>query len=207
MFETHEKSQYHKAAVHAITSLTQAPVTAQISSAQDKQQSESRVALKAIFTTLMVLARQGLAIRGKTMENSNLIQMLNLRARDIPELDSWLKRRVKFLSPEVQNEMLEIMANEILRGIVADVQKCGKFSAIMDECRDSSNMEQVAICLHTVDMGTLQAVEYFIGLYATTSTTGQTLTKIFLDVLKRLSLDVSNLSGQCFDGASNMKGE
>ncbi|KAK3922747.1 Zinc finger MYM-type protein 1 [Frankliniella fusca] len=206
-FANHENSQYHKAAVHATLSLGSTPVSAQISSTQNRQQAEARVALRAIFTTLQKLAQQGLAIRGKTMENSNLLQMLELRAQDITELDSWLKRRVKFLSPEVQNEILELMAHQVLRDVISEVKKCGKYSVIMDECRDTSNTEQVAVCLRTVDMGTLQAVEYFLGLYQTASTTGQCLTDIFLDVLKRSSLDLSDLSGQCFDGASNMKGE
>ncbi|KAK3928265.1 Zinc finger MYM-type protein 1 [Frankliniella fusca] len=113
-FKTHEGSQYHKAAVHARLSLKTTP----LSEEHARQQAEARVALHAIFSSLKLLARQGLAFRGKTMDESNLMQLLKLRATDIPELDSWLKRRIKYLSPEVQNEMLEIMAHEILRGII-----------------------------------------------------------------------------------------
>ncbi|KAK3928264.1 Zinc finger MYM-type protein 1 [Frankliniella fusca] len=77
----------------------------------------------------------------------------------------------------------------------------------MDECRDCSNNEQVAICLRTVDMGTMQAVEYSVGLYATSDTTGKCLTDIFLNSIRRLTLDIEMMDGQCYDGASNMKGE
>ena len=68
-----------------------------------------------------------------------------------------------------------------------------------------SGVEQEAICLRYVDKY-LITQEVFVGLYAMESTSGMALYKMLLDVLTRLSLPLSNLRGQAFDGASNMSG-
>ena len=135
------------------------------------------------------------------------MQLHKLRATDIAELHSWLKRRIMFWSPVMRNEMLEIMAREILRGIIKDIRKCARFSAIMDKYRDCSNNKQLAICLRTFDMGTLQAVEYFAALYATSDTTEKRFTDVFLDNIRSLTLEIESIDRQCYGGASTMKGE
>ncbi len=76
----------------------------------------------------------------------------------------------------------------------------------MDGTRDISGVEQEALCLRYVDTDLL-VHEDFIGLYETTSTTGEHLARIFLDVLLRLNLPISGLRGQAYDGASNMAGK
>ncbi len=76
----------------------------------------------------------------------------------------------------------------------------------MDGTRDISGVEQEALCLRYVDTDLL-VHEDFIGLYETTSTTGENLARIILDVLLRLNLPISGLRGQAYDGASNMAGK
>ena len=108
--------------------------------------SDARTALLAILSSLQYLSCQGLAIRGSTDEDSNLIQLLHLRAQDIPELRSWLARKEnKWLSHDILNEMTEIMAHDVLRTLIEEI-KCEFFSAIMDETADISVREQVSIC-------------------------------------------------------------
>ena len=207
-FQFHEQSQYHKAAVSALLSLSKAtPVSAQLSAAEARQQAEARVALKKKISTIKTVAKQGIAVRGKDINSGIFMEFLKMRAEDVPELDRWLKRKTKFLSAEIQNEMLEIMAHMILRDIVKEIKICGKFSNIMDESMDISNIEQVIICLRSVAMEHLEPIEYFIGFNATASTTGKSLTDILQDSLTRIELDFSGLRGQCYDGGSAMKGQ
>ena len=52
----------------------------------------------------------------------------------------------------------------------------------------------------------LDVHEDFIGLYSIDNTESQTLVKVIKDVLLRMNLSVQNIRGQCYDGASVMKG-
>ena len=153
-FEGHQKSVYNKAAVSAIVNLFRTPVSAQLSSAEKRQQAEARIALSKIISTLKTIARQGLAFRGDSATEGNFMQLLMCRAEDVPELKKWLERprnTNNYTSPEIQNEILKIMAHEIQREIVDEIRAVGVFSSIMDEARDESNLEQLTICLRAVD--------------------------------------------------------
>ena len=48
--------------------------------------------------------------------------------------------------------------------------------------------------------------EAFLGFYEAESTTGESLRRTLLDVLRRLQLPVEKLRGQTFDGAAHMSG-
>ena len=52
----------------------------------------------------------------------------------------------------------------------------------------------------------LEAAESFIGLYNVDNIKSDTLIAAIKDVLLRLNLSISNMRGQCYDGASNMSG-
>ena len=52
----------------------------------------------------------------------------------------------------------------------------------------------------------LQVHEEFLGLYAVDSTDATTLVSVVKDAMVRMNLPMSNLRGQCYDGASVMSG-
>ena len=49
--------------------------------------------------------------------------------------------------------------------------------------------------------------DFILGFYETANTKADTLCKIIKDVLTRCELDISDLRGQCYDGAASMSGE
>ncbi len=53
----------------------------------------------------------------------------------------------KYLSPDIINEIIEIMAHTTLRSLLADINSSPWFSLMADETRDISNREQLVICL------------------------------------------------------------
>ena len=73
---------------------------------------DNRSAMRAILSTFRFLGRQGLPLHGTlcnddveggSESNSNLLQLLHLRANDIPQLKEWLKKALdKFRSPSIQ---------------------------------------------------------------------------------------------------------
>jgi hypothetical protein len=65
-FKSHENSDFHKAAVSMIRStIATVSVSNQMDKIKKKDTTDSRHALKIIFTTLQYLATQGIPIRGK----------------------------------------------------------------------------------------------------------------------------------------------
>ena len=58
-----------------------------------------------------------------------------------PFLLEWLERKGdKYTSHDIQNEIISVMANHVIRDIVSDIGN-GFFSIISDECTDVSNVD------------------------------------------------------------------
>ena len=68
-----------------------------------------------------------------------------------------------FTSPDVQNELLQMMALTVIRRITASVAG-KKFAVMVDETTDVSNCEQLVFCVRFVD-DELNPHEEFVGLH------------------------------------------
>ena len=208
-FAKHEQSTCHEDAALKILSAgkTIPDVGESLSSQHAVEKEERRVCLLKIIQNIRFLSRQGLALRGDGNEDdSNFSQLLRLRAVDSESLSTWLTRKTdKYTSPEIQNELLKLMALKVLEK-VADKLHSAKFFTIMaDETTDSSNREQVVICLRWVDQW-FAAHEEFIGLHVVDTVDAKTIVHVVRDVLLRLNLSLNKARGQCYDGAGAMAG-
>ena len=74
-----------------------------------------------------------------------------------------------------------------------------------DEVTDSSNREQVIVCLRWVDED-FEPHEDFIGLHKVESIGADVLVAVLKDTLLRLNMKHAHCCGQCYDGAANMAG-
>lgn len=159
-----------------------------------------------LMSTLRYLLRQGLPIRGHIDYESNYEQLLMLRAEDCPDLAAFLKkRRHKFTSHGIQNEMINLQAVDIVHTLVQQV-KCNKlFSVMLDGTQDIAGNEQESFCIRHVD-DDLNVMETFLGLHLVEDTTGQSLANLVVNTLNNLQLDPNNIRGQVYDGAANMSG-
>ncbi|KAJ8886031.1 hypothetical protein PR048_012237 [Dryococelus australis] len=91
--------------------------------------------------------------------------LMEERCLDVPELNQWLKRSRKYLSCDIQNELIEIMAHNVLREIVKEVKTSPYFGVIADSTTDVHRIEQFSLCLRFVHSGFLEVNEVFVGLY------------------------------------------
>ncbi len=155
----------------------------------------------------MLLARQGLALRGHDDSEGNLHQVLKYKAEEDLCLRKWLSGRKDYTSAQIQNELLSLLSSSIIRDIADNIRSLPQlqFSVMMDGTQDVSGKKQEAICLRYVD-NDLMIHEEFIGLYEVSVGTGENLAKVVKDVLVRLNLPISGLRGQAYDGAANMAG-
>ena len=208
-FQSHEKSDFHRAAVLLTSSKEKQSVSQLISSGHAKQMKENRVALVKIFTSLRYLGRQGLPVRGKVEEESNLMTLLKERADDVVELHEWLRRKEKFkwLSPEITSEILKTFSHAILQQLKDEVMtiNAGYYGIILDETSDVANKEQISICFRVVQENFL-IEELFFGFYQTSITSSDVIYAIVKDVLLRFQFAINKCRGQCYDGAANVSG-
>lgn len=167
---------------------------------------QNRKCLANSIGCLQFLARQGLAAQGNTDQDGNFEQLLKLRSKDCENLKEWLQKdQNKYTSHDCQNEILILMANELLRGLVREI-KGSYFSLICDEYTEISNKEQMTLCLRWVDP-CMKVSEDFMGFYELKDIGAETISSAILDCLTRLNIQLDKCRGQCFDGASNMMGK
>ena len=108
--------------------------------------------LLKILSNIRFLARQSIAIRGDgDEENSNFIQLFKLRGEDDPKFAKWLEKKTdKYVSADIQNELLKVMGLQVLRDIATSLHSAEFYSIMVDETTDVSNKEQAVLCFRWV---------------------------------------------------------
>ena len=130
-----------------------------------------------------------------------------MSAKDDPCLAEWLQKKTnKYVSHDVQNELLKVMALSVLSEISDAIQESYFYCIMCDECTDASNKDQLVICIRWISNSDLEVHEDVIGLYAIDSISASTIVYGIKDALVRMNLGLSRCWGQCYDGASNMSG-
>ncbi|XP_022182781.1 zinc finger MYM-type protein 1-like [Myzus persicae] len=184
-FNMHERSELHKTNIVKNSFIkTNANVFAQISDSHKKSMEESRFAFDKILSSIVFLAKQGVAIRGHTDESANFNQLLKLRSEDSTELKNWLGRTTyKWISHDITNEILSTLSREVIRNIIKKIKENTFYAILLDEISDITVKEQISFCLRTVDKESFEIEEYFIGFYETPKTDSNTLFNILKDIL------------------------
>ncbi|KAG6718441.1 hypothetical protein I3842_04G149900 [Carya illinoinensis] len=148
----------------------------------------------------------------KTLDSKNrdnFLEMLKLLASYNDKVGKLVlenaSKSSKYTSPQIQKEIFEVFAKKVRNKIREDVGD-SRFCIIVDVARDESKREQMAIILRFVDVdGFIQ--ERFFDLVYVKDTSALTLKNEISAVLSRHCLDIQNICGQGYDGASNMRGE
>ena len=166
-----------------------------------------KIVILTILRNITFLARQGLPLRGDRAEdNSNFKQLLLLQAKDNSKILDWISKPINsFTSKDIQNEILKLMALKLIRGITANIRKAKLFTILADEATDAGDKEQLTIVFHWVDEALL-IHEDFIGLHEIDDPSTAGIMGMIKQVLLICNLNVNQLRGQCYDGASVMSG-
>ena len=199
-FREHESSHIHHESVFKYESIHRPSVISVANTAFKKQQEVNRRMLLIQLRNLRFLMRQGLSFRGQG-EEGNLHQLMKLQAEDC---QAWLNSS-RYQSPEIINELMELMSKNLLRSLLADIKAQPFYAIIADETRDISGREQLALSIRWVSES-YQVHEDLIGLAVVEATDAASLKSVILDSLIRCGLSISNCCGQAYDGAANMSG-
>ncbi|CAN6581440.1 unnamed protein product [Malus baccata var. baccata] len=112
---------------------------------------------------------------------------------------------LRLVAPSIQKEIVNSCALETLDAIM-DGLKDRFFSIFVDEARDVSVKEQMAMVLRYVDDNG-HVIERFVGIQHVTNTTSSSLNDAIDTLFSHNGLSISKLRGQGYDSASNMRGE
>ena len=173
----------------------------------------NRHILKSIIDVVVLCGQQNIALRGHTEQNSNFLALLNFHAKTDPVLATHLasaEKRAKYTSPTIQNELIELCANQIRSSLVNDCNASPFYAFLPDEATDCATMEEISICVRFVhtreDNKKVQVREEFLGFVQAESTTGQALAERFLETQQGYGLDIDRMRAQGYDGTANMTG-
>jgi len=170
------------------------------------EQEESRKALLTIISAIRYLATNEIALRGSEKEEGNLWGLLGLLSKYVPELEKQLKKSQSYLSPQIQNELIEVMAHLLQRKQMETFQGNIFFALLADEATAITAVEELSLCVRTVGSD-FKPQEIFLGFVEVDSLTGASLAKTIETTLLRFNLPLERCRAQAFDGASNMAGK
>ena len=134
---------------------------------------------------------------------------MKLLAKHDPAINAHLEspklRNPSYVSPHIQNEFINILGKNIIqKHLVNEVVSAKHISIMVDEIT-SFNEEVMPLCVRFVDSNHDIRKE-FLQYSILTRVTGKAIATCVLS-LNQLGLDVKNVRGQGYDGASNISSE
>ena len=174
---------------------------------------ENRHYVKTIAEILLLCAHQEIALRGhdessSSLSRGNFLSILQFTGRHDQIVQKRLQEgpsNAKYISPQIQNELLDIMGQLVRKEIGDQVRNAGVYAIMADKSKDISKVEQLSIALRYVIQGNVY--ERFVTYVHATSLDAASLAKYITDTLTSLNLPLENCVSQCFDGASVMSGQ
>ncbi|XP_021980001.1 zinc finger MYM-type protein 1-like [Helianthus annuus] len=215
-FMKHIKTSHHRDALLFSQNLLnqEAHVDNSISKPNKEIIMKNRSRLKTTADVVRWLTYQACALRGhdesaSSKNRGNFLELLTLLASYNDEVSKVILENApynaKYTSEDIQKEILSIIANKIQKHIRSEVGDSA-FCVMVDESRDESKKEQMAIVVRFVDEeGMIQ--ERFLDLVNVRDTLSVTLKTSLWKQLLHYQFDVSKIRGQGYDGASNIRGK
>jgi len=174
--------------------------------------------LKYCIDTVLFCGRQCISLRNRNERNKsgedgnpgNFIALL----RAFGEHDQDLKKHLMtpdmqnatYLSPQTQNEIIEIIGKQFLqKQIVGEIIKAKYFTILADEVE--SHLKKIcSLCIRFVDQEK-NIREEFLEFIPLVRTTGEHIGGALIKTIQSLGLDIENSRGQGYDGCSAMSSE
>ena len=221
--EEHEETESHKTAqqkllVTRYALLNDKTIISGLAMMERKHVEKNRKILSSIIDVILYLAKQGLAFRGHrefqglgcpSVNEGNFLELIKLIAKNNTLLEQHLSkgdRNATYLSPGIQNELIQSLSNEILSLIKAEVMDAKFYAIIADSTIDIARCDQFSLTLRYV---TAQgdAVERFIQFSELPGGSAEDFFNILQTAIQKLGLSLSMCYGQSYDGTNTMSGE
>ena len=176
----------------------------------------NRYYVKSVVEVVQFIALNELAFRGTYDADvreeqglfSKLFQFAMNKDSKLKEIHKSIPQNAKYSSPEIQNEIIDTLANMVKSDISEDIKTADAnvFSLLEDGTRDKKNTENISIGIRYVKNGQIQESLLDMPCVGHDELDAASLTSKTIDILTGTGLDCTQLLAQCYDGASVMKG-
>ncbi|CAG9822955.1 unnamed protein product [Phaedon cochleariae] len=176
-----------------------------------------REVLKRVVATVQMLTARGLAFKGTNQslgspENGNFLGCIELIAQFDPFLASHLseygnrgKGNVSYLSANICDEFIQLMADEVMNVIIGEIKMAKYFSISVDSTPDISHFDQLTFIIRYVQLNGIPT-ERFICFIQNVGHKSESITDCILSFLAEKNINIKFCRGQSYDNASNMSG-
>lgn len=200
--------------------LIEEQVCAQIKNAKQKW----REVLKRLLSCIKFLATQNLALRGHTesVDGSQAVNTGNFLAilKLLSEYDTCMAGHLKYvaehpgsvsyLSPQIQNEFIAILASTVKREIISGMQRNRYYGLLLDSTPDFARREQMSVTLRYVNIDytrrQVSVEESFIGFTQLHAKDAASIEEAITGKLEAEGIALADCRAQCFDNAAVMAG-
>ena len=161
----------------------------------------SKVLIRLLDITI-TLAENNLAFRGHSEvvgkpQSGNFLALVDMLSKYDPVLDELLKKRngaVKYLSPAIQNELIELVAASVKTKLLEDIRLAPFFPILADGTDDLSRQHQVSTVIRYVAIddaeGSFEIKESFVGFHNLEDQSAASFTALLTTTITELGLDI-----------------
>lgn len=176
---------------------------------------KNRYYVSSIFDIIRFIAEHEIAFRGSYdvkshRESGIFVDLFEYTLRKdskLAEAARAIPQNATYLSGEIQNEIIGIMASAVKKKLCERVSKADVrfFTLLADGTREKNNNEAISICLRYVVCAI--PTESLLSIKDADYLDADTTTNLILDTLRENDIDCTYLLSQCYDGASVMSGK
>ena len=225
----HSKKQYHLSAMDRASTFIsnflhpERRIDSSLLEASSKNFEFNSKILPTIVDAVIFCARQRIALQGchqdkidycsePTQNEGKFVAVLRLLAKNNPTLDDHLRngpRNALYTSKTVQNEILQVAADQIREFCRVCLEKCSHFSILGDEVT-SHGKEILSVCIRFLEVDSThyqvkpKKHEVLLDFAYLHRITGEAISKSILEVLKNHRIDINKCRGQACDTTSSM---
>ena len=166
---------------------------------KESRVSKNREILKWVIKTIILCGKQCIALRGHREDiNSNnkfgnFLAILKLLSETNSELMDYLEapsaKNATYISPGIQNELIDIISYDVLQKQLIDEVKEAKFFSIIADEVESHHTEQLPICVRFVDKE-CNIREEFLEFGKCVQTNGESIFKELMRIIEKAGLDI-----------------
>ncbi|GFX33334.1 hypothetical protein TNCV_811961 [Trichonephila clavipes] len=141
-------------------------------------------------------------------KSGNFISIVHLLSNYDPVLKELLlkpKGEINYLSPTIQNEIINLLGTKVRENIVMKIKKA-PFLA-----QDLSKTDQLSVVFRYIKIkenddlpNKIKICESFVGFISVTDCTSQEIKTEILSAIEKYGMDLSKCRGQSYDGAKVM---
>ena len=137
---------------------------------------------------------------------STLQLMIGCNDQTLKDHFAHAEKRATYISPVIQNQLIDSIRICIQENIVNDLSKTKFFSVIADESTDFARQEQLTVCIRYLNSQD-EICERFLCFAVAPDLTGKGLSDQLMKILTDMDIDTTFMIGQGYDGAAAMSGE